>query len=99
MLDEFTNPEDRMHSESCFLISMLRSLSTRIMAPLVKSQPLDDHLIERLNPVISFKGSNYYLSTAEMASVPVSELSDAVGTIQSCRDELIAAVDLIFTAV
>jgi len=55
--------------------------------------------LQRLNPVVSIAGKAYFLSAAEMASVPVSELSEAVDNLGQSRDEPIAAVDLLFTAI
>jgi len=69
------------------------------MAPLVTVKPRDDSILQRLNPVVSITGKAYFLSAAEMASVPVSELSEAVDNLGQSRDELIAAVDLLFTAI
>jgi len=101
--DLYENPNPQSLDWAPYLIDlqhdMLRSLSTRIMAPLVKSPPRDEHLMKHLNPVMSIDGNEYFLSMAEMASVPVSELCDAVDNLETQRDKLMAAVDLLFTAV
>ena len=97
------NPNPRSRDWAPYIIDlqhdMLRSLNTRIMAPLLKSQPRDEPMMQRLNPAISIKGREYFLSTAEMDSVPISELSEVVDSRDAHRDELMAAVDLLFTAV
>lgn len=41
----------------------------------------------------------YFLSTAELASVPLKELPPCRGNLSAHRDDLLAAVDLLFTAV
>jgi len=55
--------------------------------------------MQRLNPVISIDDQDYFLSTAEMAAVPVKELRSCRGNLSEYRSELLAAVDLLFTAV
>ena len=55
--------------------------------------------MRRLNPLISVGGQTYFLSITEMASVPTKELSAPLGNLSEYRDELMAAVDFLFTAV
>jgi len=78
---------------------MLSALSTRIMAPLVVAESSGEPTIQRLNPVVSIDGQKYFLSTAEMASVPLKEFTACRGNLSEHRGELLAAVDLLFTAV
>lgn len=78
---------------------MLNSLSTRIMAPLVVAKSSGEPKMQRLNPVVSIEDQEYFLSTAELASVPLKELSARQGNLSEHRGELLAAVDLLFTAV
>lgn len=101
--DLYENPSLQSREWAPYVVDlqhdMLQSLSTRIMAPLLKVQPQDEAMMKRLNPVISFNGNAYFLSAAEMASVPVSEFQAAIGNLKTHRDDLMAAVDLVFTAV
>ncbi|HSH27174.1 MAG TPA: CcdB family protein [Wenzhouxiangella sp.] len=78
---------------------MLDALATRIMAPLLIARTADETIAQRLNPIINFEGERYYLSAAEIASVPVRELSEPLGNLSSYRDDLLAAVDMVFTAI
>lgn len=55
--------------------------------------------MQRLNPMISIEDQEYFLSTAEMASVPLKELSSCRGNPSEHRGDLLTAVDLLFTAV
>lgn len=101
--DLYENPNPKSRKWAPYIVDlqheMLSGLATRIMAPLVIAKASGEPTMQRLNPVVSVEGQNYFLSTAEMASVPVKELAEASGNLSLFRDDLIAAVDLLFTAV
>ncbi|MBY8967081.1 CcdB family protein [Algiphilus sp. NNCM1] len=101
--DYYPNPNPQTSAWAPYIVDlqheMLSSLSTRVMAPLVVSEPFGEPTMQRLNPVLTIEGQEYFLSTAEMASVPVKELSSCCGNLSEHRGELLAAVDLLFTAV
>lgn len=78
---------------------MLSSLGTRIMAPLVVAKASGEPTMQRLNPVLSVEDQECFLSTAEVAAVPLQQLSACRGNLAEHRGELLAAVDLLFTAV
>lgn len=101
--DLYRNPNPESREWAPYLVDlqhhMLSALGTRIMVPLVAAKSSGEPAIQRLNPTVSVEEESYFLSTAEMASVPIRELSGAIGNLSSYRDELLAAVDLLFTAV
>lgn len=101
--DLYENPSPESRQWAPYIVDlqheMLNGLATRIMVPLVVAKPAGEPAMQYLNPVVSVDGQNYFLSTAEMASVPARELSEPSGNLLSYRDELMAAVDLVFTAV
>ena len=101
--DVYVNPNPESRDWAPYIVNlqhdMLRDLNTRIMAPLLVARSAEEAIAQRLNPIIDFEGERYYLSAAEMASVPVRELSDPVGSLLSWRDDLLAAVDMVFTAI
>ncbi len=100
--DFYKNPNADSRKWAPYLVDLqhelLGSLGTRIMAPLVIADP-SDSMMRRLNPLISVGGQTYFLSITEMASVPTKELSAPLGNLSEYRDELMAAVDFLFTAV
>ncbi len=101
--DYYANPNPQSRDWAPFIVDlqhdMLNSLGTRIMAPLVVSKPSGEPTMQRLNPTISIEGQQYFLSTTEMASVPLQEFSSSRGNLSEHRDEFLAAVDLLFTAI
>ena len=100
--DYYQNPNPESRGWAPYVVDlqhgMLGVLGTRIMAPLVSLKPSGDTVMKRLNPIISIDGQDYFLSTAEMASIPVSELAEPLGSLVAFRGQILAAVDLIFTA-
>jgi len=101
--DLYRNPNPETRAWAPYVVDlqheMLSGLATRVMAPLVVAKPSGEPPMKGLNPIVSVEGRDYFLSTAEMASVPVRELSDPLGNLLSYRNDLMAAVDLLFTAV
>ena len=101
--DYYANPNPDSCEWAPFIVDlqheMLSALNTRIMAPLVVPNPAGEPTMQGLNPLVTIGDQTYFLSTAEMASVPVRELTDCVGNLSEHRGELLAAVALLFTAV
>jgi len=101
--DYYANPNPQSREWAPYIVdlqhAMLSALGTRIMAPLVVTKPSGEPTMQRLNPVIAIGDQEYFLSTAEMASVPLKELSACRGNLSEHRGELLAAVALLFTAV
>lgn len=101
--DYYANPNSVSCDWAPYIVDlqheMLSALSTRIMAPLVASNPTAAPAVQRLNPTVVIDDRAYFLSAAEMASVPVKELAGCAGNLSEYRSELLAAVDLLFTAV
>lgn len=101
--DCYANPNPQSREWAPYIVDlqheMLSALSTRIMAPLLVSQPSTEPLMQGLNPVVTINDKTYFVSTAEMAAVPLEALPAPCGTLSEYRNELLAAVDLLFTAV
>ncbi len=81
--DYYRNPNPESRKWAPYIVDlqheMLSTLATRIMAPLIVAGLRREPTMQRLNPLVSVEGRNYFLSTAEMASIPVGELSEAAG--------------------
>ena len=78
---------------------LLRDLVTRIVAPLTPLKRVGGKPISRLNPVVAVDGAQYAILFQELAAVPLTAMGDPVGSLRGRRDELIAALDLLFTGV
>jgi toxin CcdB len=96
---------DIYHSRSAaaeFLLDlqdeMLESLGTRVVAPLVPLETLETP-IKTLNPLIPMRGTQYILLLHLLAAIPVTALGELEGSARAQRDEIIAAIDLLFTGI
>ncbi len=77
---------------------MLNNLSTRIVAPLVSPETVGPPM-RTVNPRISVGGEQYILMTQLLAAIPISTLNGPVGSGQTQREEIVAAIDLLFTGI
>jgi toxin CcdB len=75
---------------------LLNNLTTRVVVPLVKASAMGKPAVH-LNPRFEIKGKAVVMSTAELAGVNVSVLGEKVCSLEEKRDEIIAALDFLFT--
>ena len=75
---------------------LLDALATRVVVPLVSTSAMGKP-IDHLNPQFKIKRKSVFMSTAEMAGVPLRILGDKVGNLRDQRHIIIAALDFIFT--
>lgn len=93
--DVYNNPGSRTSKQAPYLVEIqgrfVDSLTTCAVIPLVGKQYFTGATV--LNPVIAVQGVEYFLSTAEITSVPRSILGQPVTSVQPYRSEIIAAID------
>ena len=77
---------------------LLDALATRVVVPLVLEEKMG-LAAKRLNPQFKVKGATVVMSAAELAGVPNRSLGDKVASLKNKRDEIIAALDLLFTGI
>lgn len=77
---------------------LLDTLATRVVAPLVLAEAMGA-AARKLNPQFKIKGVAVVMSTAELAGVANRSLGDKVASLKNKRDEIIAALDLLFTGI
>ncbi len=75
---------------------LLSSLATRVVAPLVSASAMG-RPIDHLNPEFQIKRKTVYMSTAELAGVPVRALGEKVVSLEDHRHVIISALDFLFT--
>ena len=100
--DIYPNPNPETRQAIPYLLDvqadMLGVLATRVVIPLYHAAAMP-RPARHLNPVVEIDGKSMVLSTAELAGVPVSMLGDAVGNLADYRDDIIAALDFVFTGI
>ncbi len=52
-----------------------------------------------LIPLIKYEDEQYVLLTPQVASMPSKSLKDPIGSVESLRDEIIAAIDFAITGI
>jgi toxin CcdB len=69
-------------------------LQTGVVSPLLKKGEIQPS--GKLNPIVEVDDEEFILSTAELVSVPHRMIGHVIGNFAARRDEVIAALDLLF---
>ncbi|MDO8412484.1 MAG: CcdB family protein [Gallionellaceae bacterium] len=100
--DVYLNPNTASRKGIPYLLDvqadLLDILATRAVVPLILEEEMG-LAAKHLNPQFKVKGATVVMSTAELAGVPNRSLGDKVATLKNKRDEIIAALDLLFTGI
>jgi toxin CcdB len=100
--DVFRNPDSRTRRAIPFLLDvqsdLLEPLATRVVVPLVRKSEMP-RPARRLNPVFKIEDVEVVMSTPELAGVLREALGNKVGSLSEKRDEIISALDLLFTGI
>ncbi|HEV2269764.1 MAG TPA: CcdB family protein [Steroidobacteraceae bacterium] len=72
--------------------------SDRIVAPLVPGSRIPG-VVGRLMPIVKVNGVEYALIVPRLAAVPAVELRAVKGSLSTYRNEIVAALDLLFLGV
>ncbi|MBX5152048.1 CcdB family protein [Rhizobium lentis] len=75
--------------------NLLDDLPSRVMVPLHPVQELT-WTISRLNPRFLIENEPYVMATQRMASVPTSEIGEAITDLSGKSDAIIGAMDFLF---
>jgi len=79
--------------------SLFSDLNSRLVIPFAKHESLNKTEVERLCPVISIDGNDHVLLTHQMASVPVSILTQEEMSLEDHRYEILDAIDMLITGI
>jgi len=100
--DVYLNPNPDTYKIIPYLLDvqteLLDTLATRVVVPLVMVKEMAV-AAKQLNPKFTIKGTAVVMSTAELAGIANRSLGDKVTSLKSKRDEIIAALDLLFTGI
>ncbi len=100
--DVYPNPNPATRKNIPYLLDvqadLLNMMATRVVVPLVLAE-VRGQGVKQLNPHFKIKGVALVMSTAELAGVSARILGEKVITLKSKRDEIIAALDLLFTGI
>lgn len=98
--DVYENPNAETRQSISYLLDvqadLLDSLATRVIVPLVAASAMGK-AVKHLNPQFRIKRTAVVMSTAELAGVSVRMLGEKVCSLKDQHDEIIAALDFLFT--
>jgi len=77
---------------------LLDSLNTRVVIPLMLAEEMGI-AIKQLSLQFKIKGVTVVMSTGELAGLPLRIIGEKVTSLKNKRDEIIAALDLLFTGI
>ncbi len=96
--DVCLNPNKASANDAPYLVvlqsDLLSPLNTCVVAPLLKEKSYKP--IDKLTPILIIKSHKYILSVTELAGVQYDVIGDVVCNVEDKRDEIIAALDLLF---
>jgi len=74
-----------------------RDLPTRVLVPLLTAAAKVEQ--SRLSPVLTVLGKKYVLLATDIVTLALHRLGSPIANLEQDRDRIIAALDLVFTAV
>ncbi|MDP1605908.1 MAG: CcdB family protein [Rhodocyclaceae bacterium] len=100
-LDVYPNPDLSTADDIPYLLDiqsgLLHTLPGCVVVPLANPESLEALPILRLNPKLEVAGSAVVMLTQELATLPRRALKTPVANLSAQRDEILAALDLLFT--
>ncbi|WP_111977632.1 CcdB family protein [Algibacillus agarilyticus] len=101
--DVYINPSKKSREAYPYIIDIQNALicdiTTRIVIPLGELKHFRNEQMDGLTPLIEYDSEQYVLLTPQIASMPSKLLKDPIGSVESLRDEIIAAIDFAITGI
>ena len=69
----------------------------RIVVPLVKENTIGMQALRSLNPKFTIRNIRVVLHPLDLVSVPLDQLGECVGSLAEASDQIVAALDEVFT--
>ncbi|MBI2242372.1 MAG: CcdB family protein [Magnetospirillum gryphiswaldense] len=99
--DVYANPVMGMEGGAPFVVDVqsdqLDGLPTRMIVPL--AIPADFQPLRHLNPLVEINGEHLALMTQFMAALPRHILGQPLTNLADRRDDIVAALDFLFTGI
>jgi toxin CcdB len=101
--DVYINPSKKSREAYPYIIdiqnALISDITTRIVIPLGKFSHFRNEQMDGLTPLIKYEDEHYVLLTPQIASMPSKLLKYPVGSVESLRDEIIAAIDFAISGI
>ena len=100
--DVYLNPNSSTRQAIPYLLDvqadLLDSLTTRVVVPLLRAEIMGLSA-SKFNPKFTINNTVVVMSSAELAGVSIRSLGEKVASLKAQRNEIIAALDLLFTGI
>jgi toxin CcdB len=99
--DVFVNPDRRLRGSYPFVVELQANVSEgndRMVAPLIPAANYTT-AAGRQTPLVRHDGDAYYLAIPLMSTLSRRRLRNPVGTIKQYRDDIVRAIDWLFTGI
>ncbi|HTH17359.1 MAG TPA: CcdB family protein [Magnetospirillum sp.] len=99
--DIHRNPVGDMADAAPYVVALqadpLAAMPTRLVAPLALLE--DFQPVRNLNPIVEIDGERFAVMVNLMATLPRTVLGAPVGSLAQHRNDIIAALDFLFTGI
>jgi toxin CcdB len=99
--DVYPNPDKGSQVRIPYVVTLqsdlLDTLEYYVVAPLRAKQDATVIPLLRLNPRVTVEGETFFARMQDLATVPRAMLKRPIANLASQRDELLAALDFLFT--
>lgn len=99
--DVFPNPDAGSRKRIPYVVvlqsDLLAAIENHIVAPLRSKQDQVPPPVLRLNPIACINDEEYLIRIQDIASVPSRMLVHPIANLSPQRDEILAALDFLFT--
>ena len=100
--DVYENPDKKTNKTVPYLLDiqadLLNSLATRVVAPLMTEKAIGRPMTH-INPEFHVNKTTVYMSTPELAGIPVKSFGKFICSLKDKRTEIINALDFLFTGI
>lgn len=97
------NPNPQTKGQVPFLLDvqsdLLADLGTRVVVPLCPASAMKGKLVKTLMPLLPIDGKSYAMLTPQLAGIERRQMGAEVADLAGHRNEIIAALDLLFTGI
>jgi toxin CcdB len=97
------NPNPQTRAQVPFLLDvqsdLLADLDTRVVVPLCPASAMKGKLVKTLMPLFQIDGKSYAMLTPQLAGIGRKRMGAKVADLAGHRNEIIAALDLLFTGI
>ncbi|WDE02283.1 CcdB family protein [Thalassomonas actiniarum] len=101
--DVYENPSKKSREAYPYIIdvqnALISDITTRIVIPLGRLSHFRNEKMNGLTPTIRYTNEEFILLTPQIASLPANLLKSPIGSLESMRDEIIAAIDFAITGI